>query len=137
MNNTTPAQRSWFARNWPWFVPVVVLAPLLTCVGFVTLLGVLVFGLIKNSDPYNDSLQAAQQSPALQAELGTPIEPGFMVFGEIKLNNNSGDADISYTVSGPSGDATVYVVGTKSAGQWTYQTMDAQVDATGQRIDLR
>jgi len=137
--NTTPAasQKSWIGRNWLWFVPVVVLAPVLTCVGLVTVIGALVFGMIKGSDPYQDSLRAAQQSVALQAELGTPIEAGFFVFGELNLNNSSGDVDISYTVSGPSGDATVYVVGTKSGGQWTYQMIDAEVDATGRRIDLR
>jgi hypothetical protein len=130
-------RKSWFGRNWVWVVPVVVVTPVLTCVGLATLLGVLLFGLLKGSEPYRDALEAARQSPALRSELGTPIEAGFMVGGSIELENDAGTADLTFPVSGPNGSAEVAVAGDKAGGVWTYRRMTAAVEATGQTIDLR
>ncbi|MEM9915006.1 MAG: cytochrome c oxidase assembly factor Coa1 family protein [Planctomycetota bacterium] len=141
MHSTTPqaqpTRRSWWSRNWKWFLPLVVIAPVFTCLGVVTLLVSLVFGLLKGSEPFEYSLATVQADPRVQAELGTPIESAFLVSGSINLSGSSGDADLSYDVSGPNGSATVYVVATKSAGVWQYSDLVADVHATGTRIDLQ
>lgn len=112
------------------------LVVVLLCAGTA---GLGVFGLftaIKSSDPYTQSLARAQQEPSVQAELGQPIEAGFAVQGNINLDNNDGQADLNYSISGPEGSATVEVVGTKTAGQWDYETMTVTIQASGDVIDL-
>ncbi len=94
-----------------------------------------VFGAIKGSEPYTRSLNAVQGSPELQAAIGTPIEPGMMVSGNISVSGDSGEADLSYSVSGPKGSANVNVVGTKTAGVWDYSVMKATL-ADGTMIDF-
>lgn len=96
----------------------------------------LVFGMIKSSDPYTDSLAQALANPEVQAALGSPIEAGFGVMGNINVSGSSGDADLSYTITGPQDSASVFVVAEKSGGQWYYSTMEVQVLATADRIDL-
>ncbi|MEM6393926.1 MAG: cytochrome c oxidase assembly factor Coa1 family protein [Planctomycetota bacterium] len=132
-----PAQprKSWFGRNWKWLVPLIVLSPILVCGGVITLLVVSVFGMLKGSQPYEDVLVAAQNNPALVAQLGEPIEAGMGISGSINYMNDDGDADLSYDVSGPNGSATLRVVGTKTNGVWSYTVMTASVEG-GSTIDL-
>ncbi len=127
---------SWWKRNWKWVVPVGCLTPVLMCGGFFVLIFSLVFGLLKSSDAYTDSLAAARSSTQLQAALGTPIEPGFLVMGDIEVSGSEGFADITYNIFGPNGEATMFVVAYRSAGQWTYETLVAEIETTGDQIDL-
>lgn len=113
------------------------------CLGLILLCGGLAgFGIfslmaiIKSSDPYTESLRQAQQNDELGDVIGQPIDAGFFVQGNINLNNDDGKADLSYTISGPDGSATVKVEGTKTDGDWTYSRMDATTD-DGSVIDLQ
>ncbi len=94
--------------------------------------GGLVFGgmkLLKNNDPYRDSIAAIEANPEAAAALGTPIKPGFFLSGNIAINNGEGTVDFSIPVSGPNGKGTIRVVGGKASGatQWTYQTWELQL----------
>jgi hypothetical protein len=128
-------KRSWWGRNWFWVVPVGCLLPILSCGGFFALIVTLVFGMLKSSQPYTDSLATLQSDQRVVVALGTPIEADFMVTGQININGPSGNADISYGVSGPLGSADVHVVANKSAGQWTFTEFVVDPDG-GQRIDM-
>ena len=99
-------KRSWWSRNWKWVVPVGCLTPIVICGGGATLIVALVFGVIKESGAYQDSLAQAQTDARVVAALGTPIEPGFFVMGNIEVNGPAGTADLSYSISGPNGTAT-------------------------------
>jgi len=113
--------KGWFARNWKWFIPLTAVA----CLGlFCTFIaGILFFvtSMMKNSEPFNDSLQTASQSPEIIEALGEPIEPGLLVLGSISLSNNDGEVEINYSISGPRDEARVFVKGSKSDGVWTYE----------------
>lgn len=131
-----PKKRSWWGRNWLWVVPVGCLLPILSCVGIITMIVTLVFGMLKSSHPYQDSFATLQSDPRVISALGTPIEADFFVSGQINLQNSSGNANLSYGVTGPNGSATVYVVATKSAGKWTYSELIVTPDTNNQDIDL-
>ncbi len=90
--------------------------------------------MMKSSEPYQQSLERTQADARVQALLGTPITSGFTTTGNIQLNNDSGQADISYTVSGPQGSGTVHVVAEKAGGAWTYSKMT--FSNAGEEIDL-
>jgi len=129
-------QKNWWSRNWKWFVPTGCLTMLLACAGFVTLIFSIVLGSLKSSDVYNESLAKARTNAQVTAALGTPVEPGFWVSGNISVENSSGQADLSIPVSGPNGTGTIYVTATKSAGRWNYSTMICEISSSGNRINL-
>ncbi len=113
------------------------------CLGLIAIvvvsvltLGYGLFSLLKGSEPYQESLARVQNHPVAIAALGAPIEPGFFVTGNVNLENQSGDADISYRVSGPNGGAAVSVTANRSEGEWQYQAMSATLDTSGETIDL-
>jgi hypothetical protein len=138
---STPSERGWWSRNWTWVVPVGCLAPLVVCCGGIGLLVTFVFGAIKSSEPYREAVARTRASPALQAELGQPIQPGFLPTGSISTAVNvpggeTGHADLSIPVSGPKGAATLRVVAEKLDGEWKYTTLEALVPGRQRPIDL-
>lgn len=128
--------RNWWERNWKWLVPVGCLTVVLLFVAGFALVITFVFGMMKQSSAYSEALEIARADPAVVAALGTPIEDGFMVSGNISENGPSGRAELSIPVSGPRGTATIYVEADKSAGAWKFKTLIAELDAGNERIDL-
>jgi len=127
---------TWWRRNWKWFVPVGCLGILAIFTGFIVLIVTLVFGLMKSSDVYKDALAMAKADPAVEMALGTPIEEGLLVLGQVNISGSSGQADIAIPISGPRDKGTIYAVAEKSAGRWTFSYLVVEIKTTGEKIDL-
>jgi len=130
-------QKSWFARNWGWAVPVG--GCLTIIILFFVFLGSVIFGvseLMTNSDPYKDALAKVKQDDYVIEILGEPIETNGIMQGSLSYENNVGDANISVPIKGPKGEARVYVVGTKTNDQWEYSEMYVIISETDEQIDL-
>jgi hypothetical protein len=122
----------WWSRNWKWFVPVLCFAGILGISGFVAL----ILGFLKSSDAYSGALARAKTSPAVIAALGTPIQAGFFVTGNISVNGSSGKADLAIPITGPNAKATIYVVAAKEVGVWSFHRLVVQIEPGGERITL-
>ena len=80
---------TWWQKNWKWFVPVGCLGLLALFTGFVALIVTIVFGMMKSSDVYKDALAMARAEPAVEMALGTPIEEGLFVVGNINISGSA------------------------------------------------
>jgi len=83
-----------------------------------------VTGAIRHSEVARQALAKAQSNPSVIEKLGTPIEEGWLASGSISTSGASGDADLVLPIHGPKGNAKLYVVAKKSAGEWTYKRME-------------
>lgn len=128
--------QTWFSRNWKWVAPLGCLALIVLAGCFVAGVFFAVFGAMRSSDVFKESLVRAQANPVLREKLGTPIEAGWLVSGSINVSGPGGSADISIPIHGPRGKADLYVTAKKSAGQWTFTTLVAQLEGAPDRIDL-
>ena len=128
--------KNWWSRNWKWFLPVAIVAPILACGGFVTLLCVFVFGLMKSTGAYEEAVAAARAEPAVVAALGTPIEEGFLVTGNVEIEGSSGYADLAIPISGPRASGTIFVEAEKSGGQWYFSTLEVAIGEGDESINL-
>lgn len=145
MENLAPNQPrpGWWNRNWKWLVPTgCCLAPLIGIVLAVAVFGIGIFGLvtgvskmIKSSEPYQTALGRAKADQNVVAALGTPIEGGFAM-GSVNTHNDTGDADLTIPITGPKGSGTIYVVGKRSGGEWSYSKLQVKIESTGETIDL-
>lgn len=113
----------WWSRNWKWFVPVGCLTLILLFCLFLGLIIGVVMTSMKSSDAYKQAVAKARANPTVVEKLGTPIEEGFFVSGNINVQNNSGDADLQIPISGPKGKAVIHAVARKSAGKWEYSRL--------------
>lgn len=131
-----PKKKGWFRRNLAWFIPVLVLIVLGSCGGCIFGIFSMAMGMIKGSDVYQDALAQAKANVTVQAELGTPITDGWMPTGNISTSNSSGKADMSIPIKGPKGEGTIELVAIRTAGKWTYSTLQVTITGSGKTIDL-
>jgi hypothetical protein len=125
-------KRDWVERNWRWLIPLLCLVVAACFCGFFAL----VMSFMKSSDAYSVALERAKSAPAVIDALGTPIEDGFFVTGSVNIYGSSGKADLAIPISGPKGEATVYVAAKKSLGVWHFDGLVVDIIKTATRIDL-
>ncbi|NIO19823.1 MAG: hypothetical protein GTN76_03550 [Candidatus Aenigmarchaeota archaeon] len=128
-----PQERNWWNRNWKWFVPVSCLVLLVGICAGIAYLG---FGLVKSFETYKDAVAKAKTNSAVMEALGSPIKEGLLVAGNINVSGPSGQADLAIPISGPKGKATIHAVAKKSAGKWTFSTLEVAINASGERINI-
>jgi hypothetical protein len=142
-------KKGWFGRNWFWFIPLVVLLPILCCCGGGAWLVSFGVGEIMDAGAYKDTLAELEQNAEVQQAIGTPIDSpeGFMDLvameengGTINLNGSGSglDFDARVPVSGPNGSGMLVIEAQSNDGgnSWTYTKRELEVDGTGEVINL-
>lgn len=127
---------SWFSQNKKWFIPTIIVVPILLIASFVAGIFGMVFGMMKSSEPYKHAVAVAKADARVTAQLGTPVAPSWYASGSINLSPSTGSADLAIPLKGPQRHGTVYVVAKKSAGIWRYQTLEVEVEGAAERINL-
>jgi hypothetical protein len=135
-NAPAPPTRTWFARNWGWFVPVMLLGAVLLFGLFAAGIFELVTSLMRSSDAYKTAIQRAEDSPQVAQKIGYPLKVGWFTSGNINLVNDNGEANLSIPISGPRGKGHIEVSAKKRHGKWTYQTLEVDVDGDDTAIPL-
>ncbi|KQO33205.1 hypothetical protein ASF10_19215 [Flavobacterium sp. Leaf82] len=129
-------RKSWWERNWKWFVPTGCVSILLIFVLFIAGIFFGVTSMLTNSDAYKGAMNEAQHNQLVIEKLGTPIEDDGMTSGSINTtNNDSGNCNLQIPIKGPKGKATLFVVAEKK-GVWKYSEMTVFIKATKEEIDL-
>lgn len=129
-------QANWLQRNWRWVVPTGCLGIFLALAALVAGVVFLVFGALRSTDVTQQALSRAQEHPAVEKAVGSPLKAGWPVTGSVSVRGASGEADLSIPVSGPGGKARIYAVAVKAAGRWEFTTLEVEIAATGERINL-
>ena len=136
MTAETLETKSWWARNWKWFVPAGCLGLMAIGAALVALVVSLVFGALKSSDVYKQAFEKASKNRTVIAEMGEPITSGWLVGGSISVSGPTGNADIEIPISGPKKSGAIYAVAQKSGGRWTFSRLEVSVQGRSDRINL-
>ena len=130
------SQPSWFSQNWKWFLPTIILGPLLLLALFIGGILSFVLGSMKSIEPYHYAVATAQNNPEVIRELGGPVEPGWFTSGNINLSGSSGTAAMAISLNGKLRHGSVHVIAKESDGTWTYQKLEVFVDGHDTPIQL-
>jgi len=130
------SEKDWYERNWKWAVPVGCLGAVVVVAAFVIAMFAFVFGVIKYSDVYKESIAQARGNAQVTRALGLPVEEGFFVLGSIHVNGPRGEADMAIPISGPRASGTIYAQAKKSAGLWYFTLLEVAIEGSEGRIDL-
>lgn len=128
-------RKSWWERNWKWFVPTGCVSILLIFVLFIAGIFFGVTSMMKDSDAYKETITKVQHNKLVIEKLGSPIEDDGMTSGSINFINDIGNCDLQIPIKGPKGKGTVFVVAEKR-GIWKYSEMTVLINATKEEIDL-
>ncbi|KAF2338048.1 cytochrome c oxidase assembly factor Coa1 family protein [Flavobacterium ginsenosidimutans] len=134
-SNELIQRKSWWNRNWKWFVPTGCLSLLVLFALFIAGIFFEVTSIIKDSDAYKESITAVQNNKIVVEKLGSPIETDGMVSGNITSTNDVRTCDVQIPIKGPKGKGTLFVVGEKR-GKWKYSEMSVYIEKTNEKIDL-
>ena len=119
-----PQQKGCLGRNWKWMLPVGCLGLILAGVALVGGIVFVAMSAIKSSDVYQGALKVVQTHPAAVERLGQPINDGWLVKGNIKLDATGGSADLEIPLSGPKNTGTLFVRAVSPEGTWMYEKLD-------------
>lgn len=79
--------------------------------------------LMKDSGAFELTMSTAQASPCVSGILGSPLETGWMISGNITESTTDGSADLSIPVKGPKGKGTLDVQANKPKGDWRIESL--------------
>lgn len=134
-SNELLQRKSWWNRNWKWFVPSGCLTLLILFGLFIGGIFYEVTSIIKDSEAYKESMTAVQNNKLVVEKLGSPIETDGMVSGNVTSTNDVRTCDVQVPIKGPKGKGTLFVVGEKR-GKWKYSEMSVYIENTDEKIDL-
>lgn len=123
-------QKSWFDRNWKWFIPLLLFVVFVVFTIFIGLMTLGVFQVMKSSDIYQMALHEVQTHEDANRVLGEPIEPGWFLSGNINMSDDDGEAQLSIPVHGTKQAGTVQLEAVKKDGKWMFNSLLLDVDNT-------
>ncbi|GIQ58173.1 hypothetical protein Flavo103_13090 [Flavobacterium collinsii] len=131
----TEVRKSWWDRNWKWFVPTGCLSLLVLFGLFLTGLFFGITSMLKESDSYKAAMNEAQHNTIVLEKLGSPIEDNGIASGSVNSTNSIEHCNLQIPIRGSKSRGTLFVVGTKN-GTWNYDEMSLYVEDTKEKIDL-
>ena len=128
---------TWLQRNWRWAFPTTMVLMIAAALGFTVLMLTVVMHPAKNSKIYEESLQRVRTHPVALEQLGSGIEPGWIVTGRSEETaGGRGVAELTIPVAGSKGDGELRVIGRRSEGIWALTRMELEIDDQDRRFDL-
>jgi hypothetical protein len=135
-NDLIVDNRSWWSRNWKWLVPSGCLTLLVLFGLFIGSIFYGVTSVMKNSDVYVHSLTLAKENEKVTSLIGKSIDADGMTTGNISTTNDSGEADLTYSVKGTKGKGSIHVIAHKENNVWNYELIEFNADGSNQKINL-
>ena len=130
-----PFKRSWVEQHPRWKIPLGCSIIILGIAVFACVVMAAVLTSFRNSDVYRQAADQANRNPQVRAQLGERLKVGWFVSGELKVNGNTGNANLSIPISGPHGKGTIRAVASKS-GIWRFSCLEVHINGQPGAIDL-
>lgn len=130
-------QKNWFGRNRIWAIPSMgCLTLIVLIIIFASTMITNLTGFFKDSVPYTVGMENLIKNKLVIEALGEPIEANGMFQGNIRYNDDEGNADLKVPVKGPKGEATLLIIAVMNDDVWTYNTMEVTISDTNEIINL-
>jgi len=130
---TSLARKSWIKRHGSWVIGIgsaLLAATLFVAIYFTA------GTLFHDSDAFHLAMATASANPVVMQSVGTPLETGRFVSGNMQITPATGHAEFSVPISGPRGHGKLYVEAHKSAGSWLLSVLEFIADGSQTAVDL-
>jgi hypothetical protein len=129
-------RKSWLEQNARWKIPLGCLTLMFLVAMFVALLMTVITTSFRSSDVYKQAMAQAAANEQVHTQIGDPIKADWLISGELKVNGDSGSANLSIPISGSRGRGTIRAVASKSGGVWRFSFLQVVVEGRRASIDL-
>lgn len=132
MNNELIEQKSWWKRNWKWFVSltgfILILITILFSSGFGRTLGDY-SKAYADSSLYENALEKAQQNKRVIEVLGSlePIDNLAILEGEVHYSKDNNSVKTSIRVKGTKGKARLDIFADRINDTWYYKIINIRI----------
>lgn len=130
-----PMIRSWIERHPLSKIPFGCLILLLLMAGFGAVTVAIINASLRSSDVFKQSMSQAAANLQVREYLGEPIQAGWFISGQLKVNGSAGRADLAIPISGPRGKGRIRIAAYKN-GAWRFTCLQVYVEGQSQAIDL-
>ncbi len=134
--NESPSMAGWVRRH-------KLLAAGMGCFGLIVAGCLLLAGLLvvasvalRSSDAYQLALSTATHHPQVVAELGAPVQAGWVTTGSVSVSGATGEASLAIPISGLRSSGTIKASAHKSAGTWAFSVLTVDIASRATPIDL-
>lgn len=130
--------RSWWSRNWLWFVPAFLATGVLT----VWLAALSFFSILRGSEAYQIAWQITVSDERVITALGSPVEERWWVIGGLEVEKSltsgesRGSASYIVPVRGPKVEGSLHVNAEMTNGEWEFDILVLYIEATDEHINL-
>jgi hypothetical protein len=131
-----PIKKSWLERNPLWKIPLGCLTLLVLLAAFGIILMTAITSSFRQSDVYKQAIAKATANPQVRERIGEPIQPDWLISGEMNVSGNSGKANLIIPISGPRGRGRIHTVAQKSDGVWRFTYLQVELADQSASIDL-
>jgi hypothetical protein len=139
MDNEIVAEKSWWKRNWKWFVPISGI--FMICIVFVSGID---GSLTDYAQAYTDAslcqtaIDTANKNERVIDVLGhlEPIDKLAILEGNARYSNNNHMVNLTVRVTGNKGKAKMDVAAEKHGENWTYKNIKLRIKDTGEEIPV-
>lgn len=130
------AEKSFWTNPWTCGVGGCCAGCIILPIAVVSIFGVGVFGFLRSSDAFQLAIEQARNHPEVIQRLGEPIEAGWIVSGNLQIDDKTSRADMQIPVSGPDGSGKLHVKARKIDGEWSFEELVLYLDDSSESIDL-
>ncbi len=132
MKNELVEKKSWWQKNWKWFLPSITAIVVAVVLLFATLTG----GNLGNfAQAYSDvelyetALQKASENSKVTEELGElePLSKLAIIEGEVQYSNNNQLLETTVRVIGTKGKAAMDIVAERLKNSWDYKKITIRI----------
>ena len=129
-------RKGWLELHPQWKIPLGFLILVLLVGGFSLIVMTAMMATYHRSEVYQQALAKAVENSQVRDQIGEPIQPAWLISGDLHVSSSTGNANLSIPIAGPRGRGVIRAVASKSAGVWRFTYL--QVNVVGQRssIDL-
>lgn len=114
----------WWCRHWRWAMPLSVLLAVLSLAAAVGVALWMWSHGSRSSAPYQEAMRRARCSVELVAELGEPIQDGYLPAGSMYRDTQGSTSQFEVALSGPQGEARMFLEARRGAeGRWDYPVL--------------
>lgn len=143
MSENTPSSQQpsfvdWAMQHKLLMLPILFTLMLSLCGGCFGMAYISGLNTIRDNPLHKQSVELARKNEIISQELGSPIEGGLITEGtlDIKDAGEHGHADCVIPISGPNGNARLFVKATLSESKWTIKQLKASLETSGKMITL-